>query len=884
MEHLIRRRWGATPLICVLVLSGCGGGGSPPSSPTVLSIAVLPAAPGTAAGTSVQLSATATYNDGSHADVTQKANWTSSNTSIATVGATTGTANGLTVGNATITAFCSVATLCGSLSGSTVLTVTAPALLSITVAPAAPSVVNGQQLQFVATGLYSDQSTQNLSAQATWSSANSSVATIGTSGLISALSPGNTAVTATLGKVSATTSLNIASGVWPVAVYEAESAQRTGGAVVVGAADRSDRSVGDLGGEASQRQAVVLTNTGDAVAWVVGPGEAGANALVVRYSIPDALGGGGVSGQVMLTIVDGAGNTQLQQSLQLTSRYSWLYGGVMDGTKLYNVPANASQYGTANTPTHLYDEIQLKLATALQPGYTITLSKTASSGVATIALDFMELETVPVALSQPAAFLSLMDPRCGAIPVDLRKTGAVFDGADDSSYGSVFNSVHGNNPGNPISFAVVEKDYYSTGPADALQDAAANSLTGGLSMFDLADHNLQSLNTCIGLVSAAGSGLSGVYVPPGRFYVRGVLALPSNVMLQGAGMWYTKFAAVDTAAPAAVTVRGVSGIASVSGNFVISSQTGGADHVRVANFSLFGNVTQRDIVDSIIPDGLRAEFTNGVIDNVWVEHTFSGLKTNLNSNAVLISNSRVRNTFADGIDFYGSTSNSSITNSTARSTGDDGFAMWSQGSTLAGTSQSNSIANSTAALQWYGNGFAVYGGNQMSISNSRASDILNYPCLQMSTQFVSSVLPSSASMSASASGLDFYRCGGNGFNQQFGAVLLGTDLQNVNGLSVSQVNISSPTYKAFEFRSFLAPPNHTVAATFSGVTIRNAEVLGGPACGAAGPYTGGSAQLVNVCTCASVTSAPSACPVSISGSSTLQITSNSCSAAQCVGF
>ena len=202
---------------------------------------------------------------------------------------------------------------------------------------------------------------------------------------------------------------------------------------------------------------------------------------------------------------------------------------------------------------------------------------------------------------------------------------------------------------------------------------------------------------------------------------------------------------------AAVTVNGVSGIASVSGNFLISSQTAGADHVRVSNFALFGNVTQRDVVDSIIPDGLRAQFTNSVIDNVWVEHTFSGLKTDLNSNAVLISNSRVCNTFADGIDFYGSTSNSSITNSTSRSTGDDGFAMWSQGATLAGTSQSNSIANSAAALQWYGNGFAVYGGNQMSITNSRASDILNYPCLQMSTQFVSAALPSSASMSARSS-------------------------------------------------------------------------------------------------------------------------------------
>lgn len=759
-----------------------------------------------------------------------------------------------------------------------------PALESIAVSPGTSSLVSGQELQFSAVGHYSDQSSKDLSGQVTWTSSSPNVASIGTSGLASALSPGDTAVSASYLALSASVALNVASGTWPVASYEAESAQRTGSAAVIGAADQSDRTVGDLAGEASQRQAVVLTGVGDSVAWTVASGEAGANALVIRYSIPDAPLGGGASGQMMLSLLDSTGAVRLQQSLQLTSRYGWLYGGVMDGTKLYNSPANATQYATASNATHLYDEIQLKLPIAAKAGDTIQLSKTAAAGVGTVTLDFIELETVPMPLSQPAGFLSLADPQCGGIAVDLRQTGEVFDGADDSSYASVFNVVIGNNPGNPVSFATQEKDYYSNGAADALQDSSPNSLTAALSMFDLADHNLKSLTTCIGLVAAANSGLSGVYIPPGRFYIRGQLALPSNIALQGAGMWYTKFAAVDTAPPTAVTVNGVAGIAGVPGNLLITSQTGGADRVRVSNFAIFGNVTQRDSVDSTIPDGLRGEFTNSVIDNVWVEHTFSGLKTNLNSNAVVISNSRVRNTFADGIDFYGSTSNSSVTNSSARSTGDDGFALWSQGSTLSSISLSNSIANSTAALQWYGNGFAVYGGNQMSISNSRASDVLNYPCLQMSTQFVPAALPPSAAMSAAATGLDFYRCGGNGFNQQFGAVLLGTDVENVATLSVSQVNISSPTYKGIDIRSIPAPPSHTIVAQFSSVTIQDADILAAPMCAAVGPYTSGNAQLLNVCTCAAASSSPGACPVSIASSSSLQVGSNTCSAAQCPAF
>jgi len=120
--------------------------------------------------------------------------------------------------------------------------------------------------------------------------------------------------------------------------------------------------------------------------------------------------------------------------------------------------------------------------------------------------------------------------------------------------------------------------------------------------------------------------------------------------------------------------------------------------------------------------------------------------------------------------------------------------MWAQGSTLAATSSSNRISDSTAQLQWYGNGFAIYGGTEGAITRSTAADILNYPCLQMSTQFVSAALPATASMSASVSPLNFHRCGGNGFNQHFGALLIGTDLENIDGLTADHVNIDSPTH------------------------------------------------------------------------------------------
>ena len=88
-----------------------------------------------------------------------------------------GLATALAAGSTTIQA------TSGSISGSTVLTVTAPVLVSIAVTPANPSIAAGQQQQFTATGTYSDGSHQNLTSTATWTSSAPSVATISSGGL-----------------------------------------------------------------------------------------------------------------------------------------------------------------------------------------------------------------------------------------------------------------------------------------------------------------------------------------------------------------------------------------------------------------------------------------------------------------------------------------------------------------------------------------------------------------------------------------------------------------------------------------------------------------------------------------------------------------------------
>jgi Bacterial Ig-like domain (group 2) len=191
------------------VLTSCGGGGngggpSPPPSPTLTSIAVAPASPSIAKGATQQFSATGTYSDGSTQNISATAAWDSSSTAVATV-ASSGLASSLGIGTTTIRA-----TLNG-ISGSTVLTVTAPVLTSIAVTPGSVTLgYQGATHQFVATGTYSDQSTANITGSVVWESSTPSVATVAPDGFARAAAiAGTTTITARSGTISQSASLSV---------------------------------------------------------------------------------------------------------------------------------------------------------------------------------------------------------------------------------------------------------------------------------------------------------------------------------------------------------------------------------------------------------------------------------------------------------------------------------------------------------------------------------------------------------------------------------------------------------------------------------------------------------------------------------------------------
>ena len=84
-----------------------------------------------------------------------------------------------------------------------------PTLSSIAVTPATPAVAVGATQQFVATGTYSDGTSQNLTSQATWASSSVSTATISAAGLATGVASGATSISATLGAVAGNTTLTV---------------------------------------------------------------------------------------------------------------------------------------------------------------------------------------------------------------------------------------------------------------------------------------------------------------------------------------------------------------------------------------------------------------------------------------------------------------------------------------------------------------------------------------------------------------------------------------------------------------------------------------------------------------------------------------------------
>lgn len=199
----LKRLLGLSIILCTTVfMAACGGFFT---DPVLKSISITPPSSVIGQGGTVQLTANGVNDDGSTRtlnDVT----WTSSDESIATVSGT-GLVTAVKAGNATITANS------GSITGTTTINVTTADLVSITVTPPTAVVAPGQQRQFTATAQLANGQTTDVTQLVTWSSSDTTVATINNQGVATAqtnVGASQTAtITATSGTIKGTAQLTV---------------------------------------------------------------------------------------------------------------------------------------------------------------------------------------------------------------------------------------------------------------------------------------------------------------------------------------------------------------------------------------------------------------------------------------------------------------------------------------------------------------------------------------------------------------------------------------------------------------------------------------------------------------------------------------------------
>jgi len=175
------------------------------TSATLVSLAVTPSTVSVPAGLTQQLTASGTFSDGTTQDLTAQAAWSSSAPQVADVSNAPGSAGQVTAvqaGSAVVTA--TVFTT----SGTCDVSVTQAVLQGLAVSPASASVTPGSALQFSATGTYSDATTRDLTAAATWSSSDAKIATV-LGGTASGVAKGQATISAAMGGFTASAQLAV---------------------------------------------------------------------------------------------------------------------------------------------------------------------------------------------------------------------------------------------------------------------------------------------------------------------------------------------------------------------------------------------------------------------------------------------------------------------------------------------------------------------------------------------------------------------------------------------------------------------------------------------------------------------------------------------------
>ncbi|AKN70696.1 mycodextranase [Streptomyces sp. PBH53] len=295
-------------------------------------------------------------------------------------------------------------------------------------------------------------------------------------------------------------------------------------------------------------------------------------------------------------------------------------------------------------------------------------------------------------------------------------------------------------------------------------------------------------------IAAAQGGT--VWIPPGDYRITSSLSGVQNVTLQGAGSWHS---VVHTS------------------RFI--DQSGSAGNVRIKDFAVIGEVTER--VDSS-PDN----FVNGSlgpgssVSGMWIQHLKVGLWLTGNNDNLVVENNRILDTTADGLNLNGSAKGVRVRNNFLRNQGDDALAMWS----LYSPDTDSSFENNTVSQPNLANGIAVYGGTDIAVRDNLVSDTnaLGSGIAISNQKFLDPFHPLAGHITVDGNTLVRTGAMNPNWNHPMGALRVDSYDSAIEAtVDITDTTITDSPYSAFEFVSGGGRGHPVKNITVSGATVRN---------------------------------------------------------------
>jgi hypothetical protein len=431
--------------------------------------------------------------------------------------------------------------------------------------------------------------------------------------------------------------------------------QEAENAVTNGAIIGFDTTAYTLAAEASGRQAVKLTAPGQFVEFTL---TRPANAITLRYAIPDAATGGGIEAPLTLSL-----KGKRLSTLTLTSKYSWLYNqypfsndpgaGLLHPdwwvTECSCVPQYtdpAPTFSTPFRPMHFYDEQRVLLGKTYDIGDKVRVSVPAGTNATWTVIDLVDFEKVSPPVRNVPNSLSVLD--FGADPTGAADSAGAFDSA----------------------------------------------------------------------IAAAKARGKIVFIPAGTYQVNRHI-LVDDVTINGAGSWWTIIKGHEVALAAPAPDGSVHTGVGFYGKYV---NDGGSSNVHLSNFAIEGDVRERIDTDQVngvggalsnsTIDGVYIHHTkvglwfDGPLNNLTVRNTIvadviaDGINFRRGVTNSRVENSFFRNTGDDGMAMWSHNVSTVATDEDATNVFDH-----------------NTVQTPTLA-----NGIAVYGGRDNTVSNNLVAD------------------------------------------------------------------------------------------------------------------------------------------------------------------